>query len=381
MSMNIGEQLKLRRLKSGFTQEQIAARMNITRQTLSNWEVGKNTPDINSIIVLARIYCLSLDELLLGKIFYKGAFPMKKKLTEVEIEALIKRHYPAALNFKELHGGLVSQTYSFQEGENRLIFQIGNGLETYEKKKWIYKNFKAILPLREVLEVNVTENGSAYSISKFIEGSTLHNLNSQEFLDSIPSIMKTLEILEQIDVTDSEGYGLFDKEGHAAYPTWLDFIKAPCNENIYNWSALEINGLDSEVVKSAIQELKAHISSVTLSKKHLVHGDLGSFNLVVKDDQIVGVIDWGLALYGDHLYDKANILFWNEDKLQPLYQQIIQRYITSPESKEKMYCYMLRIGLEELYNTVILKYIGYDIEWVANRLQKIMDDFKKKYLN
>ena len=39
--MNIGEKLKLRRKKAGFTQEQVAEKMNITRQTLSNWEVGK----------------------------------------------------------------------------------------------------------------------------------------------------------------------------------------------------------------------------------------------------------------------------------------------------------------------------------------------------
>ena len=36
---------------------------------------------------------------------------------------------------------------------------------------------------------------------------------------------------------------------------------------------------------------------------------------------------------------------------------------------------MLRIGLEEIYNTVIRNEAGYDIEWVANRLNEIMDNF------
>jgi hypothetical protein len=75
------------------------------------------------------------------------------------------------------------------------------------------------------------------------------------------------------------------------------------------------------------------------------------------------------------LYDKANILFWNEDKLQPLVRQIKQKYITSTETKAAMYCYMLRIGLEEIYNTVILNKAGYDIEWVANRLTDITNHF------
>ncbi|WP_026693359.1 hypothetical protein [Peribacillus kribbensis] len=56
----------------------------------------------------------------------------------------------------------------------------------------------------------------------------------------------------------------------------------------------------------------------------------------------------------------ANNLFWNEDKLQPLIQRINERYVHS-DTKEKIYCYMLRIFLEEIYNTVILDETGHDI--------------------
>jgi transcriptional regulator with XRE-family HTH domain len=49
--MNIGEKLKLRRKKVGYTQERVAEMMNITRQTLSNWEIGKNYPDIDCILL------------------------------------------------------------------------------------------------------------------------------------------------------------------------------------------------------------------------------------------------------------------------------------------------------------------------------------------
>jgi len=187
--------------------------------------------------------------------------------------------------------------------------------------------------------------------------------------------MKTLELLETVDAPEENGYGRYDNTGQGAYPTWEDFIKAVFNENIYNWQTLEQNGLDSSVVKHALQELQKHINSVSLSKKNIIHGDLGSFNLIAKNGQITGIIDWSLSLYGDHLYDKANILFWNEDKLQPLIHRITEKYINSPETKEKIYCYILRIGLEEIYNTVVLNEIGYDIEWVANRLQKVINDF------
>lgn len=67
--------------------------MNITRQTLSNWEVGINYPDIDAIVTLGRIYNISLDELLFGKIYFKGALSMKRKLTEEQIAKLIKRNF------------------------------------------------------------------------------------------------------------------------------------------------------------------------------------------------------------------------------------------------------------------------------------------------
>jgi transcriptional regulator with XRE-family HTH domain len=373
MLMNLGEKLKLRRKKSGLTQEQVAMDMNITRQTLSNWEVGKNYPDIDSIISLSKIYNLSLDELLLGKIHFKGEAVMRKKLTVEEIKTLIQTDHPQAINVKELNGGLASQTYRFEQGKQCYIFQAGN-LESYQKEKYINDQLSKTLPVRHILHIQQLDDQVAYSISEYIEGDKLFDLNSQQLLDIVPAVLDIFETLESIEV-DKEGYGYFDSTGNASYPTWNDFIKAIYNQDIYDWSALEKKGMDSQVVKQAIEKLQSHIGCIHSNKKYFVHGDVGSFNLLAKDNRITGIIDWSLALYGDHLYDKANVLFWNEDKLQPLIKEIKNKYMTSTETKEILYCYMLRIGLEEIYNTVIRSEAGYDIEWVANRLNDIANDF------
>jgi hygromycin-B 4-O-kinase len=116
---------------------------------------------------------------------------------------------------------------------------VGNSLEAYEKERWIDRNFHHLLPVRKVLEVQQTEKNRAYSISNYIEGSNLFYLNQQELLDTIPAVLKVLDILESIDVSTKEGYGYFDEMGHGVYPTWLDFIKAVYNDNIYDWSDLE----------------------------------------------------------------------------------------------------------------------------------------------
>ena len=64
--MNIGQLLKEARSKAGFTQEYVAESINVSRQTISNWENEKSYPDILSVIKLSDLYNVSLDDLLKG---------------------------------------------------------------------------------------------------------------------------------------------------------------------------------------------------------------------------------------------------------------------------------------------------------------------------
>lgn len=64
--MEIGKKLKDARVKSGFTQEYVAEEIQVSRQTISNWENEKSYPDIVNVIRLSDLYCVSLDELLRG---------------------------------------------------------------------------------------------------------------------------------------------------------------------------------------------------------------------------------------------------------------------------------------------------------------------------
>ena len=65
--MEIGKKLKDARMKSGFTQETVAEKVNVSRQTISNWENEKSYPDIISVIELSSLYSISLDDLTSGR--------------------------------------------------------------------------------------------------------------------------------------------------------------------------------------------------------------------------------------------------------------------------------------------------------------------------
>lgn len=59
----LGQNLKDMRIRNKYNQEDIAEQLGVTKQTISNWEKGKRTPDIDSLIELANIYQVTLDTL------------------------------------------------------------------------------------------------------------------------------------------------------------------------------------------------------------------------------------------------------------------------------------------------------------------------------
>ncbi len=64
--MDIGNKLYELRKSKNLSQEELADRLNVTRQTISKWETNQSTPDFDKIVPLCEIYGISADELLKG---------------------------------------------------------------------------------------------------------------------------------------------------------------------------------------------------------------------------------------------------------------------------------------------------------------------------
>ncbi|MBP5091247.1 MAG: helix-turn-helix transcriptional regulator [Bacilli bacterium] len=62
--MEFSKKLNHLRKTHGLSQEELGERINVTRQTISNWESGLSTPDMDSIIALAKEFSITTDELL-----------------------------------------------------------------------------------------------------------------------------------------------------------------------------------------------------------------------------------------------------------------------------------------------------------------------------
>ena len=65
--MNLGERLfELRKVKN-LTQDDVAEKLNVTRQTISKWETNQSTPDFDKIVPLCELYEITPNELLTGE--------------------------------------------------------------------------------------------------------------------------------------------------------------------------------------------------------------------------------------------------------------------------------------------------------------------------
>ncbi len=65
--MNLGEKLFELRKTKNLTQDEVAEKLNVTRQTVSKWETNQSTPDFDKILPLCELYEISTEELLKGE--------------------------------------------------------------------------------------------------------------------------------------------------------------------------------------------------------------------------------------------------------------------------------------------------------------------------
>ena len=84
--MELNEQIKKYRTEMNISQEELAEKIYVTRQSISNWENGKTYPDIHSLLLLSSLFGISLDQLV------KGDIEVMKEVIQKEEIAKMNRY-------------------------------------------------------------------------------------------------------------------------------------------------------------------------------------------------------------------------------------------------------------------------------------------------
>lgn len=83
--MEIGKQIRKHRAELGLSQEELAERIYVTRQSISNWENERSYPDIRSLVLLSTVFGVSLDILVKGDVEQ-----MKEHIKEEDVRVFRK---------------------------------------------------------------------------------------------------------------------------------------------------------------------------------------------------------------------------------------------------------------------------------------------------
>lgn len=104
--MGFGENLMHSRKKSGLSQEEVAAKLGISRQTVSKWELGETLPDIQQAKKLSTLYHITLDELVELDLQVQEIQQVIEKTTEetqkkIDWTAMWAKKYPVLANYPQ----------------------------------------------------------------------------------------------------------------------------------------------------------------------------------------------------------------------------------------------------------------------------------------
>ena len=91
--MTISTTIKEMRVERGWSQEQLAEKLGVSRQAVTKWETGAGAPDIENLAALARIFGVSMDELVFGAAGTSDASDLDRYVSMTAVDMPCEKHY------------------------------------------------------------------------------------------------------------------------------------------------------------------------------------------------------------------------------------------------------------------------------------------------
>ena len=304
---------------------------------------------------------------------------IKSTYSKDNIAKFLSDKFDKEITLKPIVAGQESQVFSFYYDNKDFIIRINPIIDGFLKDDYAYRNFSSIkVPIPKVVEYGSFDSSHSFCISEKATGITFEDAD-EHTVNALLSDMTELWLsISEIDISNTKGYGIFSsKDGNAPYSSWQEYLKNIFNEQEYDWNKVrEMQHVDSEL----FDDLKATLLSLIKycpTDRKLSHGDFGSNNVLIDDQtpKITAIIDWDNASYGDPFYDIAGAYFWRNwlmcmEKTSSYWETMFKLI---PNYNERIKCYQLHIGLEEIYENALNRDIK-TLTWCQQRCRQILTD-------
>lgn len=292
----------------------------------------------------------------------------KPGISDTAVRALLQREFGAVSALEPLQEGEESRAFAFDGGGRACVVRINRSAQGFEKDAWVQRRFaREGLPIPEIVAMGMLDDGHAWCVSHRAAGVTLQALAPAELPAVVGDVARVLDVIAACDLRGTQGYGRFDAKGVGSDSSWRAFLSGIRARDM---SALK-HVADRRRVEAWIDEVVAFADGCA-DVRGLIHGDFGSNNVLVDAGRISAVIDWSEALYGDPLYDVANILFWRP-WLDCMEQQARYFEAARPDrlaDAVRLRAYQLHIGLEQIHQSALAG-ADDDLAWALRRCAAI----------
>jgi len=272
---------------------------------------------------------------------------------------LTERFGADATNVEALRPGGWSSAFGFERDGSHHVIRFSAHPDDFARDRLAYRYVTADLPIPVVTEIGEAF-GSSYAIAERAFGSPIDDVDGRQMRELLPSVFAALDAMRRADLSGTSGYGGWNADCQAPFPTWADFLLAvdadPPGSRTQGWR----NRLHrSEVGDAAFDESYTRLVDLAPyapADRCLVHSDLMNYNVLVSGPRLTAVIDWGCALYGDFLYDLAWLVFWwpwrpawsGIDILAEAHRHYAGIGLEIPDLDERLRLCLLHIGLSNL---------------------------------
>ncbi|MBP9114734.1 MAG: phosphotransferase [Acidimicrobiia bacterium] len=282
-----------------------------------------------------------------------------------DVQNFIKSLYPDATKIAPLSKGGWSDAFEFSLNNNTFVIRFSKYDTDFRKDLYANNFVGSNLPIPKLIKIGNAFDGY-FAVSERAYGEMLDQLSIGKMRDTIPSLLNTFDSLRAVDISKTIGFGSYKPNGNAPHKTWADFLLDALNDNperrVHGWYQIIKNSNFGTQVFDDGLKIFQQLALTLPNSRNLIHYDLLNSNVMVNDNKISAVFDWGCALYGDFVFELATFTFWSPwidglkdiDWLKIFKEHFVNIGLDVPDFETRLFAYELYIGLEHMgYNAFI----------------------------
>ena len=236
------------------------------------------------------------------------------QITPDVLQTFLSSHLQVEISHIEpVRHGEWSQTFFFRASGQKKVIRFSAFPEDFRKDAFAARFSSPSLPVPAIQEIGEAFD-LFFAISNYVDGKLIDHFSAAEMQAAVPALMSLLNALREVDASQTRGYGGFGADGNGSAASWQEYLTQVHSDSpgsrLGGWRENLSKNKEAEAVYQQGTERLRELIPLCPEERHLVHNDLLHFNLIMQEQRVAAVIDWGNAMWGDFLYDLAMFTTW-----------------------------------------------------------------------